>query len=87
MDACTLEEAKEQTNRLNVASEKEFAEEAPMIRKRLKTIKTPLKFRDAANIYLWIFRKQISLENLPENLRDEFSKSFHYGFLKRGKKL
>ena len=36
MDILTLEEAREQAKKHSEASEKEFAEEAPMIRERLK---------------------------------------------------
>ena len=85
MDACTLEEAKEQTQRLHDESEKRFAEEAPMIRERLLLIETPLKFRDSANIYRWIFRNQISIDMLPIKVKDEFTKTRHYKTLKNMK--
>lgn len=87
MNACTPEEAKEQTNRIKIESEKAFAEEAPMIRERLKSIETPLKFRDSANIYRWIFREQISIDMLPLKLRDEFTKTSHYVTLKNMNKI
>lgn len=87
MDACTLEEVKEQTKRHNEESEKYFAEEAPMIRERLILIKTPLKFRDSANIYRWIFRNQISIDMLPLKVKDEFTKTRHYEALKIMKKI
>jgi hypothetical protein len=87
MNILTLEEAKEQAKKHSEASEKEFAEEAPMIRERLKSIKTPLSFRDAANIYRWIFRKQISIDMLPVNVKDEFAKTRHYETLKNRKEI
>lgn len=87
MDACTLEEAKEQTKILRVESEKRFAEEAPIIRERLKLIETPLKFRDSSNIYRWIFRNQISIDMLPSKVKDEFTKTSHYETLKNMKKI
>ena len=87
MDACSLEEMKEQTKRLSEESEKEFAEETPMVRERLESIETPLKFRDAANIYRWIFRKQISIDMLPLKVKDEFTKTIHYETLKNMKKI
>ncbi|MFZ4799572.1 MAG: hypothetical protein ACOYMA_18905 [Bacteroidia bacterium] len=87
MDACTYEEMKEQAKRLNEAGEKEFADEKPMIRERLKYITTPLKFRDSKNIYCWIFRNQISIEMLTENVRDEFIKTKHYASLKNENKV
>lgn len=78
MDAFTLEEAKEQSKRLQEESEKSFAEEAPLIREQLNFIKAPLKFRDSANIYRWIFRNQISIDMLPSKVKDEFTKTRHY---------
>jgi small-conductance mechanosensitive channel len=87
MDAYTFEEKKEQVKRLNEESEKEFAKEAPLVRERLKSIKTPLSFRDSGNIYRWIFRKQISIDMLPENISDEFKKTVHYVSLKIEKKI
>ncbi|NVN95144.1 MAG: hypothetical protein HXX18_07675 [Bacteroidetes bacterium] len=87
MDACTFKEMKEQAKRLSEESEKDFAEEAPMIRERLILIETPLKFRDSVNIYLWIFRNQISIEMLPSKVKDEFTKTRHYEKLKNMKKI
>lgn len=82
MDSCTLEEMKEQAKRINEESEKDFAEEAPMIRELLLLIKTPLKFRDSAKIYLWIFRNQISIDMLPLKVKEDFLKTRHYTILK-----
>ena len=60
MDKVTLEEAKEQCVKLQKAAEKNFAEDVPEIKQRLKLIQTPLKFRDTVNIYKWLWRKQIT---------------------------
>jgi len=87
MDACTFEEAKEQTNRLREESEKSFAEEAPRIRECLDFIETPLKLSDSANIYRWIFRNQISIDMLPSKVKDEFTKTRHFEKLKKMKKI
>ena len=87
MDACTLEEMKEQAKRINEESKKYFAEEAPMIRERLILIKTPLRFRDSANIYLWIVRKQISIDMLPLKVKEEFTKTRHNTMLKNVEKI
>ncbi|MGI6319698.1 MAG: hypothetical protein ACOXZK_01735 [Bacteroidales bacterium] len=87
MESCTLEEMKEQAKRINEESEKDFAEEAPMIKERLVLIETPLKFRDSANIYLWISRNQISIDMLPLKVKDEFTKTRHYKRLKDMKKI
>lgn len=82
MNACTLEEAKEQTNCIHEASETGFSEEASMVRERLESIETPLKFSDSANIYRWIIRKQISIDMLPSKVKDGFSNTRHYKILK-----
>jgi hypothetical protein len=82
MNKITAEEAKAQADRLNEASEKHFAEEVPKIIERLKFIETPLKFRDSARIYRWIFRKQITIDMLPTAVREEFVKSTHFKRLK-----
>ncbi len=87
MDILTFEEAKEQADRIHEASEKQFAEEAPKIIERLKFIETPLKFRDSAKIYRWIFRKQIAIDMLPANVKEEFAKTNHYEMLKNMKKI
>jgi len=87
MDACTLEEAKEQTNRIREESKKSFEEEIPMIKELLNLIETPLTFSDSANIYRWIFRNQISIDMLPSKVKDEFTKTRHFGKLKKMKKI
>jgi hypothetical protein len=78
---------KEQINRNIEESEREFAEEAPMVRERLKSIETPLKFRDSANIYRWIFREQISIDMLPLQVKNEFTKTKHFDTLKKMNKI
>ena len=87
MDACTLEEMREQTMIISELSETEFAKDAPNVRVRLKSIKTPLSFQDSAKIYRWIFRKQISFDILPLNVKDEFTKTSHYKTLKNMNKI
>ena len=44
----------------------------------MKLIQTPLNFRDTINIYKWLWRKQITLEMIPENILNEFVKTKHY---------
>ncbi|MEI8273500.1 MAG: hypothetical protein WCG08_12830 [Paludibacter sp.] len=78
MDGVTIEEAREQTARLKKDSEKYFAEEVPEIIQRLKLVKTPLSFRNTVNIYKWLWRKQITLEMISEDVLIEFSKTQHY---------
>jgi hypothetical protein len=78
MDRATLEEMREQCNRLKKEGEKSFAEQAPAIQMELKHIQTPLAFNDIANIYTWLWRKQITIEMLSEKVAEEFKRTEHY---------
>lgn len=82
MKNATYEEKLEQAERINKESELEFAKEAPEIQKLVKLINTPLKFKDTRNIYLWLNRKQITIDMLPENVLKEFITTKHYKNLK-----
>ena len=84
MDAMTHDEMVEQTERLAEASKLQFAEESPEIQQHVKKMRTPLKFNETRNIYTWLFRKQITLEMLPKEVFEEFSKTRQYeSYLKR----
>lgn len=83
MDKVTIEEAREQCERLRKASEESFAEEAPEIKLRLGRIQIPLSHRDTANIYKWLLRKQITVEMILENVFNEFAKTKHYEMIIR----
>jgi len=83
MDSVTFEEAVEQSEKLIKSSEEFFAKEAPEIKLRLESIKTPISFRDSVNIYKWLFRKQITIEMLSEDLFNEFAKTKHYEMIIR----
>ena len=78
MEIATKEEIKEQFERNREGYEKDFAEEAPEVRKRLKLIKTPLSSRDIRNIYIWLYRKQITFEMISDDVLNEFKKTIHY---------
>lgn len=78
MEIATKEEIKEQFDRNREGYEKDFAEEAPEVRKRLKLIKTPLSSRDIRNIYVWLYRKQITFEMISDDILNEFKKTIHY---------
>lgn len=82
MEKATYEEKLEQAERINKDSEIEFAKETPEIQKLVKLINTPLKFKDTRNIYLWLYRKQITIDMLPENVLNEFITTKHYRNLK-----
>ena len=81
MDKVTREEFMEQCEILKEAAKKQFAEEAPLIQKQIKQIKTPLKFQEAVNIYRWLFRKQITLEMLSAEVLEEFKMTTQYEIL------
>ncbi len=78
MNRVTLEEARDQFERLSKSSDEEFAQETPEIQKRLSLIQTPLKFRDIVNIYKWLWRKQITMEMISPDVLNEFIKTRHY---------
>lgn len=83
MDSVTIEEAREQFERLRKAGEESFADEAPEIKQRLEHIQTPLSYRDTVNIYKWLLRKQITVEMISENVFNEFTKTKHYEMIIR----
>lgn len=83
MDCATVEEAREQFERLRKAGEESFAEEVPEIKLRLELIQTPLSYRDTVNIYKWLLRKQITVEMISEDVFNEFAKTKHYGMIIR----
>ncbi len=83
MEKVTFEDMKEQFERNRISSEESFAEEVPEIKKRLIAIQTPLKFRDICNIYRWLWRKQITIEMISEDVLGEFKKTKHYDMIIR----
>lgn len=83
----TLEEAKEQAEKLNKQGAARFAKEAPVIQKELGLIETPLSFSHIVHIYRWLCRKQISLDMLPKKVLKEFKETKQYEkFLKESGK-
>ena len=74
----SLEEIKAQTERISKAVNLSFQKDAPMIKELVKNLKTPLTQSENNNIYRWIFRNQISMDNLPLAVQSEFMKSKHY---------
>jgi len=74
----SLEKMKAQAEKSRKHSEEAFARDAPKIQKGLKELTTPLSFNDTVHIYKWLYRKQITLEMLPGNIREEFLNSQQY---------
>ncbi len=87
MNKPTTEEVIAQITSMTKASEEQFVSEATEIQNKLPFIKIPLRSRDARNIYVWIFRKQISIDMLPLKVKDDFIKTKHYETLKNMKKI
>jgi len=83
----TVEEMKAQFERSGKEMEKIFKDEIPYVKDQLKKISSPLKFNDIANIYRWIWRKQITLKDLNESVLIEFKKTKHFNYLKSENKL
>jgi hypothetical protein len=83
MEKVTFEEAKAQFECNRKSSEESFTKEVPEIKKRLKAIQIPLSFRNAVNIYRWLWRKQITIEMISEDVLSEFKKTKHYGIIIR----
>jgi len=74
----TLEEKREQADRLAKGAEKHFALEAPEVQEELKQITTPLSFEYTVAICRWLYRKQITMEMIPKDVLTEFKKTRHY---------
>ncbi|MFA6923854.1 MAG: cyclic-phosphate processing receiver domain-containing protein [Bacteroidales bacterium] len=71
----TLEKAKEQCRMLKEHAKIGFARDAPMIQEGVKKIKPPLTYNNNVHIYRWLFREQITLEMLSEEVLEEFKQS------------
>lgn len=74
----SIEEMQDQMDRHRVASEQNFLEQAPQIKESVSKLKTPLTISDLSQIYRWIFRKQITLDDLPNEVIKEFKESKQY---------
>jgi hypothetical protein len=78
MDRVTREEAVEQCRRLREQEIKLNEAEIPEIIEKLKRMKLPIKFNDILDLYSWLFYKQITLNDIPEPILNEFKKTEHY---------
>lgn len=86
MDKMTREEMLEQMERIKKGSEKHFTIEAPEIQKKVRLLNVPLRFRDTVSIYKWLFRKQITIEMIPQDVYKEFVTTRQYlALVKKGK--
>lgn len=74
----SLEEMKEQMRRHKIAAEESFKKESPKIKKYAHNISVPLTISDLSHIYRWIFRKQITLDDLSNEVIKEFKESKQY---------
>ena len=78
MDRVTIEEAKEQFDRLRKEREKRLAEIAPEVQKEIKLIQAPLNFGEILFIFKALWHKQITIEMLSKPVFDEFKETEHY---------
>lgn len=62
-------------------------EAIPMIKKQLKAITTPLDFENIVRISKWIWRNQITFNDLNKDIQMEFKTTKHYEHLKLNNKL
>jgi hypothetical protein len=78
MNAMTIEEIKDQSNKISSACEFQFAAETLEIQEKLKGFQSPLNFNKVKNIYTWLIRKQITIDMLSKDVFEDFSKTRHY---------
>jgi hypothetical protein len=72
------EEMIEQTKKLKASAKESFKKEAPKIKEYASKMKNPLSISDLSHIYRWIFREQISLDDLQNTVKKEFKNSKQY---------
>lgn len=81
MNRVTLEEAKEQAARIRKNKEEYFAKEAPQVQEAIKLFQTPLTHDDIVELYKGLFRNQITLEMIPEEVLAKFKQTRQYEIL------
>lgn len=81
----TFEEAKSQVEESRKNAKEYFAKHAPEMQEYLRTITTPLNFRDSVFIYRCLWREQITLEMLSQDVLEEFKETEHYESILRRK--
>jgi hypothetical protein len=87
MDLQTHEEIKQQFENHRKLTEKYFAESAPKIQEYVATLWAPLLFDEVITISKAIFRKQITLEMLPDDVLEAFTVTSQNEYLKRRGKV
>lgn len=80
-------EWKEEIKRRQKETEKADKEAIPIVKELLKTITTPLDWVDIVKISKWIWRKQITFNELNPDIQKEFKKTNHYNHLRTNNKL
>lgn len=65
------EEMVAQANMLQAAKRESFMKYAPAIKEYVSRLKSPLSQNDQSNIYRWISRDQIALDDLPTEVKAE----------------
>jgi len=72
---CTIEEMEAQMARHRKSTEEDFKKEIPAVLKAAKSLKMPLHINVLRRIYRWLFRNQITLDDLSIEVREEFMKT------------
>lgn len=83
MDRVTHEEAKKQFENNRLIREKYLMEEIPEVMEGLNKIKVPISFNNIIKIYKWLFYKQITYEDIPDDVLNEFKETEQYEILVR----
>lgn len=71
----SLEEITTQMDRHRKATEADFKKDIPAILEQAKSLTTPIHINKLRRIYRWLFRNQITLDDLPTEVKKDFMKT------------
>ena len=72
------EEKLVQVKQRKEAAFKEYAEDTPRVNAYVTNIKTPINFNDVLEMYNGLCRKQITFEDIPNDVLEEFKLTRQY---------
>lgn len=72
------EEMLEQAKQRKEVALKEYTEDAPRVKAYVTNIKTPINFNDILEMYNGLCRKQITFEDIPNDVLEEFKLTRQY---------
>ena len=64
-----------------------YAEDAPRLKAYVMNLKTPINFYDVIEIYNGLYRNQITVENIANDVLDEFKLTRQYRSLLKKNKI